>query len=668
MTDRPATPTVNAMVFNKLWKRFMVALLVVAFAPMAYFGLQDLRMAQGSLTEEAVRQIFLNAMIRSKDIERAFLNAQVDIKNLRHGYAVTSLLAAARDRPEETVFWTELVERELMRFLANKGGYSAVGLLDEYGDEVVAVYRSGDRIAALENFRKRNHVTSSHFVEAAKQKGLGVAAITMRAIVPQDVKLSSVTLTRYATKVFDEKGVATGIIYLDLNGSEVLDGLSRISLENRRSAALVTHAGKYLFNPFMEKKATHSTLFAMEKENINVAYPRSVSRQILSGRAGIIYDDPKALFAYAAVFPEPEDRSRFFVVYDRYPRELMRPEAGVINRKYAMGAVGALALVALVAAALSHALTRHIRTLRKGVERFAHTREGSGKIIIRSGDEIEALAEAFNSMAESLSEYSLSLEKKVEERSLKIKEVERKLMEAEKMAAIGFLSAGVAHEINNPISVVVTRLELIRRAVDKGEIEKAKKDLEVVTHHALRVGRIAGNLLTFSRSKPGELSSVDLNEIVRRVLELLDYPVTKKGIALQAKLDEDIPFVWANAAGMEQVIYNIVFNAFQASEKGAVITVATIRNGTAMVDLRITDTGSGMSEDVMAHLFEPFFTTKEVGQGSGLGLSISYGLVKDFGGTISVESQPGAGASFTVSLRSAFEAMKNPTRGAIADA
>jgi len=119
---------------------------------------------------------------------------------------------------------------------------------------------------------------------------------------------------------------------------------------------------------------------------------------------------------------------------------------------------------------------------------------------------------------------------------------------------------------------------------------------------------------------------------------------------------------------MEQVIYNIVFNAFQASEKGAGITVATIRNGTAMVDLRITDTGSGMSEDVMAHLFEPFFTTKEVGQGSGLGLSISYGLVKDFGGTISVESQPGAGASFTVSLRSAFEAMKNPTRGAIADA
>ena len=641
---------------------------MVAFAPMAYFGLQDLRMAQGSLAEEAVRLIFLNSMIRSKDIERAFINAQADIKNLRHGYAVTSLMEAARDRPEDTMFWTELVEREFMRFLYNKRGYSAAGLLDEYGDEVVAVYRSGNRITALENIRKRNHVTSSHFVEAAKQKGLGVAAITMQAIVPQDVNLSSVTLTRYATKVFDEKGAATGIIYLDLNGSEVMEGLSRMSLENRRAAALVTHEGKYLFNPFMEKKATHSTLFAMEKENINAAYPRNVSRQILSGRTGIIYDDPNALFAYAAVFPEPDDRSRFFVVYDRYPRELMRPEAGVINRKYALGAVGALALAVLVAIGLSQALTRNIRTLRKGVERFADTREGSGKIVIRSGDEIEALAEAFNTMAESLTEYGQSLEKKVGERSQKIKEVERKLMEAEKMAAIGFLSAGVAHEINNPISVVVTRLELIRRAVDKGEIEKAKKDLKVVTHHALRIGRIAGNLLTFSRSKPGDMSSVDLNDITRRVLDLIDYPVGKKGIALKSDFDEDIPFVWANAAGMEQVIYNIVFNAFQASEKGAVITVATARKGKEMVDLRISDTGPGMSEEVMAHLFEPFFTTKEVGQGTGLGLSISYGLVKDFGGTISVESQPGAGASFTVSLRSAFEAMKNPTKGVIADA
>jgi len=646
----------------------MVALLLVAFAPMAYFGLQDLRMAQGSLAEEAVRLIFLNSMIRSKEIERAFINAQVDIKNLRHGYAVTSLMVAARDRPEDMVFWTELVEREFIRFMTNKGGYSAAGLLDEYGDEVVTVYRSGNRVAALDNFSKRNHVTSPHFVEAAKQKGLGVAAITMQAIVPQDVKLSSVTLTRYATKVFDEKGIATGIIYLDLNGSEVMEGLSRMSLENRRAAALVTHEGKYLFNPFMEKETTQSTLFAMEKENVKAAYPRNVSRQILSGRTGIIYDDPNALFAYAAVFPEPDDRSRFFVVYDRYPRELMRPEAGVINRKYALGAVGALALATLVAIALSRALTRNIRALRMGVERFADTREGSGKIVIRSGDEIEALADAFNAMAESLTEYGISLEKKVEDRSQKIKEVERKLMEAEKMAAIGFLSAGVAHEINNPISVVVTRLELIRRAVDRGEIEKARKDLEVVTHHALRIGRIAGNLLTFSRSKPGDLSSVDLNEITRRVLDLIDYPVRKKGIVLKLELDKDIPFVWADAAGMEQVIYNIVFNAFQASEKGAVITVATARKGTEMVDLRISDTGPGMTEEVMAHLFEPFFTTKEVGQGSGLGLSISYGLVKDFGGTISVESRSGAGASFTVSLRSAFEAMKKPARGVIADA
>ena len=643
----------RAMVFNRLWKRFMAALLLVAFAPIAYFGLRDFYEASDSLAQDAVRAIFLNAMIRSKEIERSFINAHSDIKILRYGSAVTSLMEAARDRPENVVFWKEQVEREFVSFLRNKEGYSAIGALDEYGDEVVTVMRAGRRIVPMQEFQKRNHATSAHFLEAARQEGAGVAAITMQTMVPRDVDLRGVTLTRYATKVFDSKGAATGVLYLDLNGSEVLSGLSRTPLENRRVAAMVTHQGKYIFNPFTTSQPAYSTLSAMEQESVKSVYSAAAARQILSGRAGIITDDPDYLIAYSAIYPEADDHGRFFVVYDRYSRALLAPAMGQIYRKYALGAVGSLALAAIAAIALSRALTKNLAILRQGVKQFAEDKSGAGKIHIRSGDEIEALAQAFNSMAESLTEYGQALEKKVEERSEKIKEVERKLMQAEKLAAIGFLSAGVAHEINNPISVVVTRLELIRRAVDRGQMDKVKKDLDVLSHHAQRIGKIAGNLLTFSRQKPGEMAPVDLNEITRRVVELIEYSLEKKGIRLELSLAADLPLVWANASGMEQVVYNIVYNAYQVSEAGSVISISTAESGEAMVDLKISDTGPGIPHEAITRIFEPFFTTKEAGQGSGLGLSISYGLVKDFGGGIEAHSGPGPGATFTVSLRQA---------------
>jgi two-component system NtrC family sensor kinase len=340
----------------------------------------------------------------------------------------------------------------------------------------------------------------------------------------------------------------------------------------------------------------------------------------------------------------------------------------LVYRKYALGAAGALALAAMLAVALSQALTRHLGALREGVEAFAQRRPGSGKIAIRSGDEIEALAITFNSMADSLMEYSRSLEMKVEERTEKIKEVERKLMQAEKLAAIGFLGAGVAHEINNPISVVVTRLELIRRSLAKGEIGKAQKDLEVVLRHAQRIGKIAGNLLTFSRNKPGDMGPVNLNESVMSVVDLIEYPIVTKGIRLALELGGALPMAWANAAGMEQVIYNIIYNAYQALGSGGVITVSTKKAGADALEMEISDNGPGIPPEILSHIFEPFFTTKEVGRGSGLGLSISYGLVRDFGGAIEVHSLPGAGAAFTVRLRLAAGAMRRSGLEAGADA
>lgn len=648
--------------FNKIWKKFTVAFMFVAFTPIAYFGYQDLQAAKSSVASEALRKIFLNSVTRSKEIERAFINAQMDIRYLRSIFSIQFLLEAARKKPEEAGFWKSLVEKEFIKFLSARRGYSRIGLVDDYGNEALVVFRNGDQIVSLGDVHRRNRLTSPYYVEAAEQEKYGVTAIPMTNIVHPGHDLRRITLVRYATKVLGQASGALGVIYLDLNGSEIHEGLSRTSLERKRAAALVTRKGNYIFNPFVNPGLDQT--WVKPYSDMRATYPKGVVSQILSGRSGIIADDPDNLFAYSAIYPEPADKSRFYTVFDVYPKTLFSEKLSQIKKKYLLAALGTFVLVIIVAVILSRSLTRPINKLIDGVERTGR-RELDHRINIKSGDEIESLARAYNMMADSLKEYNETLERKVEERSTRIKQVERKLMQAEKLAAIGFLSAGVAHEINNPISIVVTRLELIQKAIDKGDIKTVRKDLEVLKRHSERIGKIAGNLLTFSRSGSGEPGQVDLNDVVKIVAGLIAYPVKQKGIEVVMELAPDLPFVWANASGIEQVIYNIAYNAYQASSPGQKIEITTRSVGGGKVELRIKDTGHGIPKEKVKRVFEPFFTTKEVGQGTGLGLSISYGLVKGFGGSIEVDSSPDTGAIFTITLDTGSKRLTENNEGLI---
>ncbi len=648
--------------FNRIWKKLTIAFMLVALTPIAYFGYQDLQAAKSSIVDEALKEIFLNSVTRSKEIERAFINAHMDIRYLRSIFSVQFLLEAVRDKPEEAGFWKSLVEKEFIRFLSVRRGYSRIGLLDDYGNETLVVFRNGNQIVSLGDMHRRNRLTSSYYVEAAQQGRYGVTAIPMTNIVHPGHDLRRITLVRYATKALDQDSGALGVIYLDLNGSEIYEGLSQTSLERKRSAALVTSKGNFIFNPYVNTGLDAARM--KPYSDMRVSYPKAVVSQILSGRSGIISDDPDNLFAYSAVYPEPADKSRFYAVFDVYPKRLFSEKLYEIKKKYILAALGAFGFVIIVAVILSRALTRPINKLIDGVER-AGRRELDHRIDIKSGDEIESLAKAYNMMADSLKEYSETLEKKVEERSERIKQVERKLMQAEKLAAIGFLSAGVAHEINNPISIVVTRLELIEKAIEKGDMETVRKDLGVLRSHSARIGRIAGNLLTFSRSGSGEPGQVDLNDIVRVVADLIEYPAKKKGMDIVVDLEPGLPFVWANASGIEQVIYNIAYNAYQASSSGQKIEITTRSAGGGKVKLEIKDRGHGIPKEKVKRVFEPFFTTKEVGQGTGLGLSISYGLVKGFGGSIEVDSDPDTGTVFTVTLDTGSKMLSENNKGLI---
>ena len=648
--------------FNTIWKKFTLALLVVAFVPISYFGYQDLLAAKSSVADEATRKVFLNTITRAKEIERAFINARVDALYLGSGLVVEFLLNAIKEKPEDAVYWKLQVEKEFFKFLSLKPGYSSAGLIDDYGEEVVITVRHGKRVFSLSEIQKHNRLTAPYYVAAAQLDKFEVAAIPMRTLVDRSRDIRNTTLIRYVTTFFDKEGSPMGVIYIDLNGSEIFEGLSLASLERKRPAALVTHDGNYIFNPFAQPEKEMPP--RRQTGNIKEEFSGKVVEQILSGRSGIITDPNNHLIAYSAVYPVAGDKKMFYVVFDRYPRALLAPKLSGVKQRYIFGAAGALILILLVSIGVSYALTRQITKLREGAKKFSN-REFGHRIKISTHDEIAALAKAYNLMAESLQEYSKSLEMKVEERTARIKQVEKKLAQSEKLAAIGSLSAGVAHEINNPISIIVTRTELMQKEFERGETKNLKKDLETLRIHAARIGKIASNLLTFSREKPGDLSPVDLNEVVKKVAALIEHPVSSKGIALSLDLEKTLPEVWANASGMEQVIYNMAYNAYQATEPGQKINISSRVINDQRVALEITDFGSGIPKTVMEHIFDPFFTTKEVGEGSGLGLSISYGLIQDFGGQVEVKSAPGEGTTFTIYLDTAELRMKKEKEGLI---
>ncbi len=637
--------------FNRIWKNLTLALLVVTFAPIGYFLYQNLETAKASVVDGAAKRVYLNSVVRAKDIEATFLKTHEDLDYLRANSAVMTLMAIPHEERLKSAYWVELATRELELFLNLKPRYSRVGLLDEFGDELLVVFRTGDKVVSLGETNKRNRVTSQYFVKAAEAVDYSIVAIPMRASAPSGRSMKQGALVRYATKMFDKTDMAKGVIYIDLNASEILSNLSHVSFQQSRPAAMVTHKGNYIYNPFEKSNNGEAPVprGATLPENVSSEFGGGVSAQILSGRNGIITDAPGFIFGFSAIYPQVGSRDFFYVVFDRYSRNNFAPKLNGIMEQYLLGAVGALLLCLLVAVILSYTLTRNLSKLREGVEILGR-RNLAYRLDIRSGDEIEALAEAYNMMAGSLQEYSESLEKKVDERTKHIKKVERQLMQAEKLAAIGFLGAGVAHEVNNPIAVIITRLELMAKDLEAGKLDTLKKDINVLKNHANRIGKIAGNLLTFSRDGGKDVIAASLNEVVERVMSLIEIPMRQKGLEVKTSLQDDLPPVLIDSSSMEQAIYNIVYNAYQATSPGGKIDISTTLHHSGQVKLKIKDTGQGIPADVKERIFEPFYTTKGVGEGTGLGLSITYGIVRDMGGTIEVESEPGKGTAFTITL------------------
>ncbi|MEO5975748.1 MAG: ATP-binding protein [Chryseolinea sp.] len=232
----------------------------------------------------------------------------------------------------------------------------------------------------------------------------------------------------------------------------------------------------------------------------------------------------------------------------------------------------------------------------------------------------------------------------VEENS---KVLEQQLRHSERLAFVGELSAGIAHELNEPLGRILGFAQLIKNAGVLGEQQST--DIDRIVKASLYTREIIKKLMIFSRQMPRQISAVDLNTIVSNTLYFIDMRLQRQEILMVEKLDHNLPVIQADSVQISQVLVNLITNAIHAMTEGGKITVATKvkRNH---VSLMVVDTGSGMSNEVKRKIFEPFYTTKPVGQGTGLGLSVVHGIVQEHMGKILVNSTPGKGSRFEILL------------------
>ncbi|MGB7723263.1 MAG: cache domain-containing protein [Bryobacteraceae bacterium] len=278
-----------------------------------------------------------------------------------------------------------------------------------------------------------------------------------------------------------------------------------------------------------------------------------------------------------------------------------------------------------------------------------------------SPTEIALLAESFNAMLQSLrqmrgdlEEWGRTLEEKVRQRTEELVAMQARVAQSERLASLGMLAAGVAHEINNPLGGILALTGL--SVEDMRDDDPNRENLEEVIRQTERCRDIVKGLLEFSRQSKSNIQLVDLNKVLEDTLFLVTKQALFFNINLVQNLAPDLPLVMADGSQFQQVFMNIIMNGVQAmDERGAITIVSRHLKPEKCVEVAISDTGHGIPPEQIDRIFDPFFTTKASGKGTGLGLSIAYGIVTTHRGTISVRSEVGKGSTFTIRMPTAVE-------------
>jgi len=437
-----------------------------------------------------------------------------------------------------------------------------------------------------------------------------------------------------------------------------MDGMEKIRLFNKRGAVTSSTDADEIGQVFTADDEICMTCHTSGTDPLVETSPDGRSKIVTnsSGRSVLrqvrgIYNQPSC-FTAACHFHSPAVRV-LGVLEVQISLEMLR----TVMLSFRTNLILFVICLLVMLAACLYAATEYF--VNRPVSRLLdHTRLlSSGKLDKRisplAEDEIGELTLSFNDMTKSLRrargellQLTEGLEAKVAERTREIEDMQQKLLHSEKMASLGELVAGIAHEINNPLTGIMVFTSM---ALDRPELAtEIKDDLRTVLDETQRCADIVKRLLEFSRETPPAKQVVDVNHLLDTTFHFLERQVSFHNISITKSFAADLPNIHADPVQLKQVFMNMLVNASQAMILGGALTVATSLWGEQGVEVVVSDTGCGISEERMKNIFDPFFTTKK--NGTGLGLSVSYGIVQNHGGQIEVKSRVGVGTTFIIYL------------------
>lgn len=654
----------------KLNQKLILGFLVLA-ALVAVIGYVSLYISQAAL-EQHIKESFVSLAVETLDkidrhiyskietfqeyskdlmLQQSLLESNQEFEKLddRHAYIATKDEEwVSSQKTATTPFMQELMNnilslelREKIGFYEKKYGYRVFGevfITNKYGANVSQTGKTSD-------YRQDDEV----WWQKARENSLYIRDV-------QYDESAGIYSTDIGIRIDDKDGNFIGVIKVVLNIEEAINIIRSIKPSEQypsRHFKLLNKDAMLIYSTKTERD------FEIFKDVSDERFFKNIEKDngfFISSEA----DEEEELFAYAYSKGYKDFNGLgWILIVEHEAGEIFTPVNRLKNILFATSFI--ITLFALLTGALiSHSILKPIRKLMTATVRIGKGQLDS-KVEVKSKDEIGVLAASFNRMTDELKESTTSVEnlnremearKKTEEALKKaykeLKEKERELVQAEKMAALGTVSAGMAHEINNPLMGIML---LVQNLASQKREEKEQKVLSFIDNGLKRIEGVVSKLLAFSRKEKLILRNESINNIIEETIPFVSHEFTSNDIELVKEYGKDLPDLEVSANAMQQVFMNILLNAKDSvlDSGSKKITIATYMEND-VVKIKVKDEGCGIKKEDLKKVFDPFFTTKAVGKGLGMGMSIVRNIIEQHGGKISINSEQKKGTEVIISL------------------
>lgn len=595
--------------FKTIKFRLLLFATVMSLVPLLILGGYNLKAARDNLESAVRNHQALNSLSIAEDISSILEEAK----------RTFSVIAKT-----EGMAIPEMSLKDRERIL-----YASLSTLP-YVDEILALDATGHELAHVSRLQVTTEESSiseksMELIEVLQSNQIFIGSVYMDEGNQPAFEL--------AIPFFDQAHTLSGGIIAKISLRSVVERISLISAGKEEYIFLVDEQGLLIghedYSQVLKNQDVRESLPAPQ------VLENSTEQEFPLVRSYRSYTGEKVIGAYV-----PVKGTEWAVVVEQ-PERYALASFSKLKNTFELSTLGLILLVLGISLVFGLSFSRRLEILKQGVRRILKGESGI-TLPVKVEDEIGEVLIAFNHL-------SRELERK--------KQMEVAMRQADKMVTVGLLAAGVAHEINNPLAAIYLSVEELLERLDEGDLGpqermELKRYLKTIAEQSERCSGITRQLLEFShqsRNEESRESPYDLNDLIVKNIGLIKFRLRKQSIQLEENYAKDLCFLWGEASGIQQVVFNLICNAMDAMPDGGVLSLNT-ESDQEWVKFLIRDTGIGIPPEHLTRIFEPFFTTKPVGKGTGLGLSVCYGVIEKAQGKIEIESSEGIGTLVTVFL------------------